>query len=454
MTRSTTTRIERLELTNFRMFARLTIELHPELTVLVAPNGCGKTTILDALAQALKPLADVLAGAPHRSLWQSGDVRRARAPDGRMAAVLPSLVSVDAEIVGRPVSWQQHRRTLLTHPSWSGARPLRNLATTLHDALIRSLEEPGVVPAEVPVLPVLVYHGSGRRWPPFLSGPLKPVLKDSGPLGAFEASFKVDNAFHLFQDWFFRHWFQVQADGDRTEPPVVRRRQQVAAVVRALNVALEPTGWRDPRWNVTDGHTLELSHSRFGTLPVNLMSDGIRGIVAIVGDLAMRCAMLNSHLGEHAAEQSPGIVLIDEVDLHLHPDWQQVVLGTLRASFPAVQLIVTTHSPQVVSTAHRESIRIIGPEGQVDVPDLQTRGVESAAVLAEVMGVDPVPPLDESRLVMDYQALIEQGQAGTPHAERMRQQVNEHFGPSHPVVLECERLVRWQSFKLAREARA
>lgn len=116
-----------------------------------------------------------------------------------------------------------------------------------------------------------------------------------------------------------------------------------------------------------------------------------------------------------------------------------------------VQLIVTTHSPQVISTVCAASIRIIDPDGAVRTPQQETRGVESSALLAEVMSVDPVPRVEQARWVAGYQALVEQGEGGSEGALLLRDQIIQHFGARHPVTLDCDRLLRWQAFKLRRK---
>ncbi len=79
-------------------------------------------------------------------------------------------------------------------------------------------------------------------------------------------------------------------------------------------------------------------------------------MLALVGDIAYRCYKLNAHLGEEAPQRTHGIVMIDEVDMHLHPSWQQTVLTDLCSAFPKLQFIVTTHSPQVLSTVRRKTM--------------------------------------------------------------------------------------------------
>jgi predicted ATP-binding protein involved in virulence len=109
---------------------------------------------------------------------------------------------------------------------------------------------------------------------------------------------------------------------------------------------------------------------------------------------------LNPRLSADAARETPGVLLNDEVDMHLHPRWQQLVIELLGNAFSALQVIVMTHSPHVLSTVDKDSIRVIrvrDGQGIVETPLLQTRGVESADVLASVMGVDPMPQIPEAR---------------------------------------------------------
>ncbi|MGB8922932.1 MAG: AAA family ATPase [Pseudomonas sp.] len=94
-------------------------------------------------------------------------------------------------------------------------------------------------------------------------------------------------------------------------------------------------------------------------LKVSQLSDGIRNIVALAADIAYRCIKLNPHLGITAPHQCTGVVLIDEVDMHLHPAWQQTVIPDLLGAFPNIQFIVTTHSPQVITSVQAKCIRVL-----------------------------------------------------------------------------------------------
>ncbi len=118
-------------------------------------------------------------------------------------------------------------------------------------------------------------------------------------------------------------------------------------------------------------------------------------------------------------------------------------------------MIVTTHSPQVLSTVDVDSIRIVRHSdgiGMVEHPRFQTRGVESADVLAAIMGVDPVPQVPEAGLLSNSRALIEDGKDNGDEATQLRSRLVDHFGPSHPLIVDCDRLIRFQKLRLRRSS--
>ncbi|MCU0757390.1 MAG: AAA family ATPase [Xanthomonadales bacterium] len=93
------------------------------------------------------------------------------------------------------------------------------------------------------------------------------------------------------------------------------------------------------------------------------LSDGQRAVIGLVADIARRMCLLNPQLGTEVTRQTPGVVLIDELDIHLHPRWQRILTRGLKAAFPAVQFIAASHSPQVLGELHPEEILLLRPGG-------------------------------------------------------------------------------------------
>lgn len=186
----------------------------------------------------------------------------------------------------------------------------------------------------------------------------------------------------------------------------------LSAIQNAVDTCLGITEWRNLHYSFKH-RALVMEHPLHGILEVNQLSDGIRNMIALVADIAQRMVRLNSDFGHDAVLLTPGLVLIDEVDMHLHPEWQQVVLHNLTAAFPALQFIVTTHSPQVLSTVKREQIRLlsenIAGEAIAAIPAARTYGRSNADVLETVMTVPPEPNLPEKQDLRRYLQLVEQG---------------------------------------------
>jgi predicted ATP-binding protein involved in virulence len=144
-------------------------------------------------------------------------------------------------------------------------------------------------------------------------------------------------------------------------------------------------GYTNLRVDGGDRFTLLIDHGS-ATLEVRQLSDGERGSLAMVLDLTRRLAQANPHLDDPAGKAG-AVVLIDEIDLHLHPKWQRQIIRNLTAAFPKCQFIATTHSPQVIGEVEHDRIQIIA-SGQVHSPT-HSFGVDSSRVLEEIMEAGP-----------------------------------------------------------------
>ena len=147
-------------------------------------------------------------------------------------------------------------------------------------------------------------------------------------------------------------------------------------------------------------------------VPFRSLSDGQRSMAAIAADIAMRCSQLNPHLNERASVETPGIVLIDELDLHLHPRWQRGVIEDLIETFPRLQFIATSHSPFIIQSVSQGGV--INLDQGDDVPE--TPEVQSIEDVAEnIMGVDLPQQSQRFQKMMavaeKYYHLIESGSA-------------------------------------------
>lgn len=455
-------RIDSLRLENFRCFAACDLNLHPTLTVLVAENAQGKTALLDALRLGLQEFVTTVGRGKQPRGFDRTDIHLKRGNQDVMESHLPTSLKVSGQADGESVTWRRslskdsfHART-----STKETKDIRRIAKRLADKPDVNANHPSESPT---VLPVVAYYGTGRLYDQHrLTEGKRWLAEEASPVrvSAYLDCLSPSSSYKSFSAWFGQKWEQVSDPRFRAVGFEARPENHIAAVRDAVSTVLEPTGWATIVWepasqdaagqNRSPGY-IALEHSLKGQLPLTHLSDGVRNMVALVGDLAHRCVRLNPFFGQDAAKRTPGIVLIDEVEMHLHPRWQQLVIGLLSSAFPCVQFVMSTHSPQVLTTVKRESIRIlsndVGGAWSSSAPAEETKGVESSTALIEVMGVNPVPPVEESQWLSEYTALIEDGTHDTEQGQHLRTKLNSHFGAQHPLILDCERLIRFQNFK-------
>ena len=127
------------------------------------------------------------------------------------------------------------------------------------------------------------------------------------------------------------------------------------AMKRSISATF-PSGKVSEVWYNLSDDSLEVTNDDKEVFPYDFFSDGFKVILGLVGDIAYRMSVLNPNLGERILLDTPGVVIIDEIDLHLHPKWQSEILSLLTSIFPKVQFIVSSHSPSIINSVHKENI--------------------------------------------------------------------------------------------------
>lgn len=461
-------RIDTLTLINFRLFEQLTVDFHSKLTVLVANNGGGKTSLLDALAIGL---SDYVGNLPihNRQTYQIefNDRRRVMTNNG----VLPAETTI-LQFKTYSDRSKQAGFVTRTHKGMMGIS-VRNFEFTddtyfipndgISDALARLAVEDYRAVLEKNnqhTLPVIAYYGTKREWqnveallPSYLQNRADDDLLSR--ISPYSDCLHSQANYITFFDWF-QYISKVHADeriklldkfGEKSIGMSTTYGEMIKAIRDTVDTCLNNTGETIGWHNLAYSHEQQkimMEHSSYGEMPLNQLSDGIRNTVAWVADIALRCVRLNKHLGIRACLETTGVVLIDEIDLHLHPSWQQRIVSALQQAFPKVQFIVTTHSPQVLSTVPNECIRILDSETLITQ---QTQGVPSNVLLATLMNVNPIPDMDITRQLSRYKSLIQQDLHTNEEGEKLYSRLSQHFGKSHPELLDCERLIRLQEMK-------
>lgn len=375
-------RINKIVLNNFRCFEHLEVTFHPNMTVLIAPNGAGKTTILDAVRIALWPFVkgfDLGSQTGKSATIQIEDVHL-RLIEQDMEPTLPSSISASASSFGTWSSyeWAQVREQVKPKTQTKGdshtlglTKLAKKYQSTIYDGQERSLDT-------TDDLPLLVYLGTGRLW---YQGRYTSEVEDKqldnsvfSRLWGYQNCLTATSSYKQFESWYgwifksYRELQTIQLERQlkqQDQAALVNFAAAIKVVQTAINTLTQSmTGWHDLQYRQSMGQQLVMEHPDEGYIPLDMLSDGLRNMVAMISDIAFRCIKLNPHLGEYAALETKGVVLIDEVDMFLHPTWQQTVLASLQQAFPKLQFIVTTHSPQVLTTVAKDNIRRLESDDQ------------------------------------------------------------------------------------------
>lgn len=450
-------KLNRIKLQNFRCFESLEIEFDPRLTVIVAENGIGKTTILDAIATGFGrfltklPKVSGIASRETDIRLEQGEVRTPF-----MSAMFDAEV-MEPQNSALALRWTVQRRrdaaaktaklmAAQLDPSMAGVgqKQIDDYAARLTEADASSTTY---------FLPVIAYYGTNRAFPDAVQrrgSHKKQFSRFEALSGALQPDARFKSAFE---------WFSAMEDVERREREKQQNftyRQPELSAVRHAIVSILREGFSNPRTEIRPLRFVIDQIANDGmtrTLRLSELSDGFRVTLGLVMDLARRMAQANSSLsagGHHIVNplDLPAIVLIDEVDLHLHPKWQQKILTDLMRTFSGAQFIVTTHSPQVLSTVRRENIRVISQDEDgkaIAVPPLaMTYGEPSGDVMHSVMQVDPQPPVIEREDLQRLTEWVDQGQFGTADARRLQQELTTKLGEQHPQLQRLQRSIRRQ----------
>jgi len=366
-------RIDRLTLTNYKGFASRFFDLNPRFNLFVGENATGKTSILDALTLAMDSWFIGMNAGEGIGAIRPGEVRFAthRHEDSvSFEPQYPSRVEAAGLVMGQRLSW---RRELNKPGGRTTTAEAKELTTIAADADLKIREN-----IEVD-LPLICSYGAERLW--YETPHRKKKTDDSAKLRPSRFDGYVDCTAFEIQETVLLKWIEAeillsQQKGSDTNALVVMKKALVSCVDDAETI------YYDPRINdliIVMGHH---GHQMFHNL-----SAGQRIMVILIGDIARRAISLNPHMGRDVLDRIVGIVAIDELDLHLHPKWQRRVIHDLKRTFPLVQFVASTHSPQLIGEALPDEIRVL-EDWDVSIPE-RSFGIDSNRILQEVMHSSP-----------------------------------------------------------------
>lgn len=427
-------RINNLVIKNFRNLEEFFIEFDEKLTVLVANNSAGKTSILDAISIVFGSYIGNFPTEKNNGFKYTDANIKQRGDEPKYPISVEAKIQIekDTKNVSRELTNKGSRTTVVN------TKPLQEYAKSNYEKLVKK---------ENTTLPILAYYGTGRLYKENYTSKQRYEKEKSARSYGYHNCLNPNSNYKEFREWFIEQ-SQVEInhfrknmykkDFDISSSPTSKLLNSVRV---SVNTILQHLEWQNLNFN---GEDLVIENSDGVEISVDSLSDGVKNMLTLVADIAYRCTKLNPHLDD-SSKETKGIVLIDEVEMHLHPSWQQRVVSDLNIIFENIQFIITTHSPQVLSSIKNNNIRIINPKNdEAIVPTINPYGKQSVVALEDIMNVSSTPPkevVNEVELLEEYLKIIQNGDIENPNLYSMREKLDIVYGKDYNKLLIADMLI-------------
>ncbi|HEY9706301.1 MAG TPA: AAA family ATPase [Allocoleopsis sp.] len=409
--------ITQLEIKNFRGIKHLVFDfpLH-QPAIFIGVNGVGKSSILDAIAILLSPFFGILINQNnYGAIFNEQDINNSSLESELNITVLNEQNQL--------INWSLSQAKMeFKKPNSAQIQNLTNWILNLQEKLQENPQSN---------LPLAVYYLTNRA---VLDIPLRIRKKHLFREHQFEA---YNNAlignntdFRIFFEWFrekedLENEMRLDNNPDYRNPQLQAVRQAISSLIPDFS------NLRVKRY------PLRMTVQKKGAeLIINQLSDGEKCLLAMVGDLARRLAIANPNLKLPLSGNA--IVLIDEIDLHLHPKWQREIIPNLIKTFPNCQFIVTTHSPQVVS--HVKEVYLCNKiDNEISLNILPTYGKDSNQILEVLMETGERPPEVQAKILQIFR-LIEQGEL--IKVKELLRELTQIMETEDPILLKADVLIK------------
>ena len=395
-------KIKRVELENFRSIRQMGLDFRPGFNIIAGVNGAGKSTLLDAIDLLLSWVKNrIRLHSSSGSYPQLSDISKG-ATFARLRIVAENSCGTDND---KEIIWEIAK---ISSAFRNGNRPKSELGslTEFTDQLASLYYENN---GEVS-MPMFVKYSVNRSLIDIPTHVHKKHVLDA--MALYEG--KIDGGSNLRS---FYEWFREREDIEREEREERKtfeyEDKQLKSVRTAISLVMEGYGDLHTRRKAPSGFELRKDGKTFR---VEELSDGEKCYLTLIGDIARRLAICNPALQNPT--EGEGIILIDELELHLHPLWQAQAIDKLRKVFPNCQFFITTHSPHIVQNLHLEtsdSITVLRDGNYMNVETSYGSPVDE--VLSEVFQLETLRPLPLQIGLKNIWALLNEGDFDSPELE-------------------------------------
>ena len=417
--------VHHLQLKNYRRFEHFEMELGERFTLLAGNNGAGKSNIIEGLFVGLRQLFHHLHNLgplgirKHQIRLQA--VSSSKIP--MMEPQYPSRITLSGFSYLPYTFWMEQTSEIQSHQS---DNPLAKALEQARNAIQKGTPTP---------LPLLACYWSRRPWLDSgrkFSETGKPGSRLNGYTGWFDAATNLTDLLL----WFKTQELIALQRGETSESFEVIRQGLIRFLPKVDRIY----------WDIAQDELTLVTKD--GAMPFDMLSDGYRNMVAMVADIAYRSAVLNPHFGKRILDETEGVVLIDELDLHLHPKWQQNVVANLMQVFPKIQFVAATHSPFIIQSLRTgQGCLLINLDDREQGETVDWLSLEEVA--EDIQGVEHAnrhPRYNEMMAAAkQYYIILKDAESASPEAlDQLRKRLDEltePYGddPAYQAFLAIER---------------
>lgn len=420
-------RLLEVKISNFKGITHEEFHFKDGINIIIGGNGMGKTSVLEAISVALGGFLGGIDGIAKKN-FTNDEIRRENEKMGEGSYntryITPVCVECTAKLddIENAFIWKRQKNSLKASRTTIEPREICRYAFALS-------ADPFAV------LPILSYQSVGRMWiqKRERSG---AVFKDdySRTVGYMDCLSEASDSKMLL------NWFKKMEMVSWQQDKKIAEYEAVKNAAACFMSVMDGTEVNRVFYDKRSGELVY--ETTADMLPIRLLSSGYQSMIWMVLDIAYRMSVLNPNLMRGVVEKTPGVVLIDELDLHLHPKWQWKIVAALKKTFPGVQFIATTHSPVILSSCKNENIICLGDNG-VTVYNRSVYGLPVNDILEGIQESFSMPDLVK-KLFWEFYESVENGRL--QKAEEILLKLEAEIGGSHPemvnakVTLELEKM--------------
>ncbi|MCB1189660.1 MAG: AAA family ATPase [Leptospiraceae bacterium] len=444
-------KIDKLHLHNFKCFEDNSFEFHPDFNLFIGENGSGKTAFLTALKHSIKSFIFDITNIQNNYMVRDEFLRIVGHKLRKKLSfekVLPCKIRFSVQIFNKHLEYEiQRDKELVYNPvnlydsfrvgfegvimdggEFDDGKNNIIFHKKEHQELQKLIDE-SVRQGKISRinLPLLAYYDINRHKQERedliyrLDG--NKTLKGEGylnpnnfGLGIYQSSFEAGLSIQEFINWFAEEsWAEYQSESEQEDLVFKKAKQAILNCLDGSTYIDFSAKEKQIIIGFSDNYQL------FSNL-----SDGQKNILLLIGDIARKMIQLNPHLGERVLEETEGIVMIDELDLHLHPKWQRKIVRDLKRTFPKIQFFTTTHSPQIVSSVKSSFLFFLSNEGgKINCKKKDyTYGLNSNWVLKHIMGAES-RPIEVQNQINEIEKIIHNDMVGLQEIQDARKKLEE-----------------------------